>query len=150
MVLLASVGVSSAAYAAGAPPIVVDADGKVVGTLIGQNRIMRDIGGLLVGIDVTVGGFSSTSVPLLFTTTDCTGTKYRSNQSLPVETYTEVDSSDRGTAEVFYPAGVTKTIKVRSFGTAPDACTALPAPSPTKVGVIHSRTLTFTPPFSIR
>jgi hypothetical protein len=154
VVALASLlGCSSAAYSASAP-VVVDASGKIVGTLIGQNRVMREIGGLMVGFDVTEQGFNDdTNFTILYATSDCTGTKYLGIGGLPLGGHTQVESpaSPSAKAKVYYPAGRSRLVHVRSFqASLSGSCTTLPSQSPTRAGVMTIRPVSFTGPFKVR
>jgi hypothetical protein len=152
VLLLTSIASFSSAANSAGPPVVVDAQGKIVGTLIGQNRIMRKIGGLMVGMAVSPEGFNTTAAKILFATTDCTGQNYLGTAGLPLTAYTEVEGDGySGEVTVFYPAGPARIVHVRSFQDTPDGpCTKLLSQAPTRAGIVKSKAFSFTPPLKIQ
>lgn len=153
--LLVAVTSARESRAAGATPapIVVDANGKVVGKLIGPGTVMRVIGTVTVYFTVTANGFTSQVFRTLYTSTDCTGTQYMGATGLPNHAYTQFGKSVvySGWAHFYYPAPNTAVLGIKSYReSAKEPCNTLPAVAPTQVGAVTQTALSFTPPFSIK
>jgi hypothetical protein len=152
LVAASPVGESQAAGTTPAP-VVVDANGKVVGKLIGPGTVMRVLGTVTVWFTVNQHGFTSQTFRTLYTTTDCTGTKYMGAVGLPNHAYTQFGNSSTysGWAAVYYPAPTTAVLDIKSYrDSAKEPCTTLPGVASTEVGAVTRTALSFTPPFSIK
>jgi hypothetical protein len=79
----------------GAPKgtLVVDSRGKVVGPLVGEDIVLRQVNGVCLGIPVSTQGFLGTGViQYVFSTADCSGDKYISSGGLPAISFVNKDA----------------------------------------------------------
>jgi hypothetical protein len=137
-----------------AAPQVVDSTGAVIGSVLSQNLITRQINGDWVVINVQPFGFETFSETgffspefLLYTTDFCTGTAYMSAEKMPVDgVLLSLTGVITGSPTVYYPASPYQTLSIKSSGNPAGQC--LSTPGTFLVGQATAITLNFVPPFS--
>ena len=135
-------------------PHVVDATGAVVGTLLSQNFLMMQLNGTKVLLLTQREGFLQESAEQersLYTSGDCTGTRYLSAQNLPVAAHqTPVGGAlgASGTATLRYPAPPYVARHFFSRGTGPTDCSAVNFVAFS--GLEATTTVQFVTPFDVK
>jgi hypothetical protein len=145
---------SASAFWLSRPPseaIVVDSQGRYIGTLHGDNYVLLNVAGLPARAQInSATGFSANTLSLFFTTTDCSGQKYGSNVIPDRIEFTNNFTSAFLTRGI--PA-VQNIVRVRSYesnGNIGTCDVSVFTDVVTPVNFVNMSTLaTFTTPFSV-
>lgn len=142
------------ALAAAPGTTVVDANGNVVGTLLGPNMVEFQVGSKeWVATPVTNFTFGvengGIDARIDYTSSNCTGTGYLAVSGLPPGVVT-TDTISPYT--MYFPSPPFQSIPIASYINRPysEACIVLSQPSQQYVGQMGSVTLKFTAPFSVK
>ena len=100
------------AHSAIAQPVVVllDATGKLIGPLIGQNAVVLNLRGQAVQIYITAVGFEESSQQYYYESNDCSGTAYIAATGLPRTAYVT-----EGAITIVMPSTASRTISANSI-----------------------------------
>jgi hypothetical protein len=137
------------------PPgtLVVDSRGSVLGNLNGANCVDRRVTDKWVGFcSFETQGFtgfnSSTQIPFLYMSSDCTDQQYLDAENVPVNGWLVSGPNPASSATLYYPG----TLVLTEVGSENNNGTCLMFGSPfhTYVGPAESVTLNFVPPFSVQ
>ena len=151
---------NAAAVKAGTPAPgtqIVDSTGAVVGNFCGFGCVTRNVNGVWLSLvsGVRRDGLvvsSTTPVPFMYTSSNCSGTAYLDATSIPINGYMVNGVAISGvatTATLYYPATPYQSLLISSSNNG-GACQVANPPFMVDAGVATTTPLTVVPPLSIQ